>query len=123
MVLVVDDDPDIRETLADVLECAGVEAATAASAYEAIDALVERPPELVLLDVMMPGMSGPQLFETMQRHAELAAIPVCFLTASPCLVRHTGARVLAKPVEVEVLLDVVRQYTLPPLCARSGTMR
>ena len=58
MVLVVEDDPDVRSALNDLLEAEGYEVETASNGKEALERLAEHRPGLVLLDLMMPVMSG-----------------------------------------------------------------
>jgi DNA-binding response OmpR family regulator len=78
-ILVVDDELDLREILQCNLEAAGYDVDTAASAEEALT-LIDRAPDLLLLDVMMGGMSGFALAEKLRvEHA--SAVPIIFLTA------------------------------------------
>jgi DNA-binding response OmpR family regulator len=78
-ILVVDDELDLREILQCNLEAAGYDVDTAASAEEALT-LIDRTPDLLLLDVMMGGMSGFALAEKLRvEHA--SAVPIIFLTA------------------------------------------
>jgi two-component system OmpR family response regulator len=82
-VLYVDDEPDIREVGAMALELDGsMEVSTASSGPEAL-ALLEGSlrPEVILLDVMMPGMDGPGVLAELKKRPELAQIPVIFITA------------------------------------------
>jgi two-component system OmpR family response regulator len=81
-VLYVDDDPDICEVVKTTL-CliAGLDVHTAGSGEQAIDLAFELRPDLVLMDVMMPGLDGPSTLKRMRGHALLADIPVIFLTA------------------------------------------
>ena len=64
MVLVVEDEPRIRDVLVDTLLDAGFDVADAADGTDAIQMMAERVPDVVLLDVMMPGLDG---FQVMQR--------------------------------------------------------
>ena len=78
-ILVVDDELDLRDILQCNLEAAGYDVDTAASAEEALT-LIDRAPDLLLLDVMMGGMSGFALAEKLRKeHA--SAVPIIFLTA------------------------------------------
>jgi two-component system OmpR family response regulator len=74
-LLVVDDEATVRELLSATLRFAGFEVTSAATATEAVAAVAAEPPDLVLLDVMLPDMDG---FEVVRR---LRPIPVLFLTA------------------------------------------
>ncbi|WLI89756.1 response regulator [Massilia sp. R2A-15] len=79
LVLLVDDDALLLEFLSEVLGHAGYETTTAASAAEAIRKVEAREPDMALLDITMPGMSGLEL----ARHLhENTAVPFMFLSAS-----------------------------------------
>jgi two-component system OmpR family response regulator len=77
-LLVVDDEATVRELLSATLRFAGFEVTSAATATEAVAAAVAEPPDLVLLDVMLPDMDG---FEVVRRLREQSPVPVLFLTA------------------------------------------
>src|SRR5688572_6414705 len=77
-VLVADDDLDVRRLVRALLERAGHEVVEAADGKECLRALFERRPELVLLDVGMPGLDG---WKTLERIREVADVPVLLLTA------------------------------------------
>ena len=77
-VLVVDDEADIRALLVDRLERAGYAVSTAANGREALRALYVVRPDLVVLDVKMPGLDG---WQTLERIRELTEVPVLMLTA------------------------------------------
>ena len=78
-ILVVDDEPDLREILQCNLEAAGYDVDTASSAEEALQ-MMDRCPSLVLLDVMMGGMSGFALAKVLREEQGLK-VPIIFLTA------------------------------------------
>jgi two-component system OmpR family response regulator len=111
-VLCVDDDPDICEVVQATLRLiAGLDVHTARSGEQAIDLAYELRPDLILLDVMMPGLDGPSTLKRMREHALLADIPVIFLTAKVLLaeVAHLlqlGAiGVIGKPFDPLKLCD------------------
>jgi len=108
-VLVVDDDPDIREMLGFVLESAGYSVYLAENGKEALDLLLgaEPPPGLILLDLMMPVMSGHEMLLALRAAPSLAAIPVSIVTASGAPMPQGASGLLKKPVEIDVLLNVV----------------
>ena len=110
-VLVVDDDPDIRETLRFVLEAAGYSVYLAANGKEALDLLLETEPlpGLILLDLMMPIMSGDEMLLALRAIHSLAAIPVTIVTASVTAMPREASGLLRKPVDLDALLDVVAQ--------------
>ncbi|MEW5926728.1 MAG: response regulator [Gemmatimonadota bacterium] len=81
LLLVVDDDPVNVELLCDLLEAMDYRAAGAFSGEEALRAARERSPDLVLLDVMMPGMNGIEVCRRLKADPATAGIPVVFVTA------------------------------------------
>ena len=116
-ILVVEDDQDIRESIAEVLRDEGHEAWTAAHGAEAL-ALLRRAgcpvPRLILLDLMMPVMNGWEFRAELSKDALLASIPIVVLsgdariTGKAAELRAAGA--LAKPVSITGLLEVVGQF-------------
>ena len=109
-VLVVDDDEDIRETIADVLRDAGYAVRVAADGGEALVDMRDYAPCVVLLDLMMPLVDGWQVVEEMRRDPALAGIPVCIVSAQAGLAPAATVAVLSKPVSIEGLLGVVRAH-------------
>ena len=81
-ILIVDDEADIREILAFNLKAAGYEVFEAGTAEAALVSVRQgRVPDLFLLDVMLPGMSGFKLAEIMRKNPLTAEIPIIFVTA------------------------------------------
>ncbi|HXV37043.1 MAG TPA: response regulator [Myxococcota bacterium] len=80
-ILVVDDEPDLRELVRFNLDQAGYRVETASSGREALQALRRSPPDLVVLDLMLPDISGTELCRKIRLDAELADLPVIMLTA------------------------------------------
>lgn len=117
VVLVVEDDYDVRESLVDVLETEGFEARDAADGEEALAHLREGlRPGVIVLDLMMAGMNGWQFLDAQRADPALAGIPVVVVSAyaSPEAVRALGASdYLPKPVEIDRLLAVVQRYCRP----------
>ena len=116
LVLVVEDDSDIRFGLSVVLEDEGHRVLTAADGREALDRLRSNsvPPCLILLDLMMPGMDGWQFRAEQQRDPALASIPVIILSAAGDLAARTAAlgaaAVLQKPINVTEMLALVQRH-------------
>jgi two-component system phosphate regulon response regulator PhoB len=81
-VLVVDDDPDIREMVAVMLEAVGLVVSSVSSAEEALARIQEHPFELLVLDWNLPRMSGIDLCRRIRQDPELSEMPVLFLTAN-----------------------------------------
>jgi CheY-like chemotaxis protein len=114
LILVVDDDVDIRNTVAGILEDEGYRVAKAANGQEALKLLTgpgAPRPQLILLDMMMPIMDGPTFHEHQQRIPELATIPVLTFTAfgTPGDVSWAAGR-LSKPLRLESLLSMVAKH-------------
>jgi two-component system, OmpR family, response regulator len=113
-VLYVDDDPDICEVVQATLRLiADLDVHTAGSGEQAIDIAYELRPDLVLMDVTMPGLDGPSTFKCMRESALIADIPVIFMTAKvlPTEIAHflqLGAiGVIGKPFDPLSLYDDV----------------
>ena len=81
LVLVVDDEESILEMIRFVLEQAGMKALTAASPYEAVVLIDDQPPDLILMDWMMPGVSGIELTRRLRKDEKTRDIPILMLTA------------------------------------------
>ncbi len=114
-VFLVEDDPDIRETILEVLRSGGFGADSAASSREAIAKLRELTPKpyLILLDLRMPGEGGAQFRELQRADSAIADIPVVLLSADTQVsekCEELGAvDHLKKPVDIDELLDTVRR--------------
>lgn len=111
LILVVDDDPELRGVTAIALEEEGYRVAVAANGQEALDMLrAGLRPCLILADLMMPVMSGWELRNELQRDALLAGIPLVFITGYTHMA-PTGAAnvVLEKPVGLDQLLSRVEE--------------
>jgi CheY-like chemotaxis protein len=122
-VLVVDDDQDIRESLRDVLEAEGFPVVCAANGDDALHLLAQGPrPGLIVLDLMMPVMSGWEFLTIVGRDEELATIPVAVISASGGTPPPRGATCfLRKPFELDAILDLVREHCGgPPSSANIG---
>lgn len=113
MILVVEDDRDIREFLAELLGLEGFEVLTVSNGSEAQALLEQRPlPSLILLDLMMPQMDGWTLRELLLADEQLARIPVILLSGNPELKHHAGnLNVVAffkKPFDMDELIVAIR---------------
>ena len=112
-VLVVEDDPEFRSALEDMLTGSGFEVVLAGNGADAIALLdAGERPRAVLVDLLMPGVVGQELLEYLRGNTELAAIPVAIVSASPHLAPR-GYPVFPKPFEPGPLLDFVRVLTEP----------
>jgi DNA-binding response OmpR family regulator len=80
-VLVVEDDPDIGGLLLHYLQKAGFEAALVATGRDAVSNVRKRQPDLILLDLMLPGLSGLDVCRALRGDADTAAVPIIMITA------------------------------------------
>ena len=110
-VLVVDDDPAIRDALQALFERAGLRVRTAANGREALERVAEERPHLILMDYQMPEMDGVACCEELKGHPETNAIPVLLATRSQVdLASLTFADgFLVKPYRQDVLFSLVRK--------------
>jgi DNA-binding response OmpR family regulator len=111
-ILVVDDDPAIRQLLTDVLEMDGYEVSVVADGLAAVRAVEAYSPDFVVLDVMMPGLDGFGVLSTIRaRPGE--PVPVLMLTAAAEADATTRAWAggvdyyLAKPFAADAVLDLI----------------
>jgi CheY-like chemotaxis protein len=113
LVMLVDDDPELRQSMVDLLEDEGYRTVTAASGREALMLLrTHELPNLILLDLMMPDLNGWQFCEMQQRDPSLAGIPVLVVTAARTLAQTpAGVDVLLKPFSLEEVLEKVQRLT------------
>jgi CheY-like chemotaxis protein len=110
-VLIVEDDEQVRDAIAEALQDEGYSVRIASNGREALDSLQdgEEQPRLILLDLMMPVMDGWEFLRERERQPTLAGIPVCAVTAAETLPSHVEHRI-RKPFRLEDLLEVVARY-------------
>ena len=110
-VLVVDDDPSIRDTLKDLLERAGLSVRTAENGREALNRVAEERPNLILMDYEMPELDGVAACEALKADTKTSTIPVLMATRSQVdlttLIYADGF--LVKPYRQDVLFSLVRK--------------
>ena len=114
-VLLVDDDDDLREALCDVLAFGGYEVTGAAGGCEAMRWLgAHGAPDLILVDLMMPGMSGAELKSRIDCDPALAAVPVVVISGDTRLADQAAAMGAAgwisKPAPMDSLLRTVARH-------------
>ncbi len=113
VILVVDDDEGLRESLCEILNEEGYRTVAAADGAQALAWLrsSEAAPRLILLDLMMPVMNGWQFRERQRDDPRLSKIPVVVLTAAGATRGTVDAdAMMAKPVRLDDLLALVGQY-------------
>jgi DNA-binding response OmpR family regulator len=115
-VLVIDDDQHLLRTIADFLRFEGFEVLTAADGKQALALLTIERPDIILLDVMMPGMDGGEVAQSIRTMPALKSTPIIFTTA---VVSKSEARThdgqiggesfLAKPFNLDELTSRIRE--------------
>jgi two-component system, chemotaxis family, chemotaxis protein CheY len=115
LILVVDDDSDLREVLADVLHDEGYRVLTASGAREALRLLEQGArPDLILLDMMMPEMDGRQFRTEQLKYQEWAAIPTIVFSAYGNLAEVAAslgaAGYLSKPLRMDTLMEALERH-------------
>jgi CheY-like chemotaxis protein len=112
-VLIIEDDADLRDMMAQLLRLEGVTAVTAANGREALDYLRGHPPpNVILLDLMMPVMDGWEFRREQERDPALADVPVIVLSAlDEARAEDIAASdFLKKPLDFDRLLELIRRY-------------
>ena len=114
-LMIVDDDDDLRQTLANVIAAYGYKVTAFGDARVALAALEDgQTPFLILLDLMMPGMSGWEFRAAQLENASLASIPVVVVTAanvaSHGMPTLPDVEILRKPFDLDRLLAIIERY-------------
>jgi two-component system cell cycle response regulator len=120
-VLIVDDNESFRRLNAEFLKMDGHEVLTARNGRETLDVIREEHPDVLLLDIMMPGMDGYEICRQIKNDPDTQDIIVAMITALPSTERLKSLQAgadehIAKPILSRQLRDTVRQ-----LIARRGT--
>jgi len=119
-VLVIEDDPFVRKLLELHLRNAGHEVTLAADAIEGLKEVLHAAPDLILLDVAMPYMSGLEVLKALKSDESSRHIPVVMLTGKTdpdtwAEASRSGADAyLNKPIRIEELLGTLRELLHPP---------
>jgi len=124
-ILVVDDDPDVIEYLSSFLEDEGHEVAAAGDEGSALAEMERSSPDVVLIDVMLPGRSGLDLLVCLRRDPRWSGIPLVLATGDDNVLKdecrsyletHQDVRgpdhVLGKPMDRDLLLSVLREVAV-----------
>lgn len=114
LVLVVDDDPDVRESISELLDTAGYSTVQAANGQKALEILKDAPrlPCLVVLDLAMPIIDGYRFLRLRAQDPTLRKIPVVVTSATPPAgpVLKEIDSYLAKPVDVDLLMYTIERH-------------
>lgn len=124
-VLVVDDEPDIVKTVAIALELDGYNVATCASGNEALEIIRKFSPDLVIIDMVLPGMNGKDVARWIKGRKEYKHIPVILITALAQKSEEEALKekeidfYLIKPFDLNKLEAKVREFLKEPLVGES----
>lgn len=116
VVLVVDDSPTIRKIVEITLKRQGVEVVCASSGVIALAAIANTPPQLILLDIMLPKVNGYQICQIIRRNPAYRHIPVVMLSGKDGVFDKVRGKLvgateyITKPFEPRDLLRVVQKY-------------
>jgi DNA-binding response OmpR family regulator len=117
-ILVIENDREQRELLAETLRAHGYDVETAADGLAGLAAVRQHRPCLVLLDMMMPRMSGWEFMAALEREPGLAGVPVIILSGSrgtmPRQVALGSAVVVEKPFDLDALLALIERHRSRP---------
>ena len=117
-ILVVDDEPTLREIVAEMLREERYTVITAPDGQQAVELVKREHVDLVLMDVMMPGLDGREAYLAMRAHPEIPDMPVVMMSAgiAPDRLDPSLAAFLPKPFQLDQLLDLVARL----IRARNG---
>jgi CheY-like chemotaxis protein len=102
LIMVVEDNVSIAKIWSLKLQKEGFEVALAKTGKECLDSVKERKPDLILMDIMIPGMTGVEVFQQLRQNIDYASIPVVFLSSS-----------VKDKDEIQKLLDMGAKGFLP----------
>lgn len=111
--MVVEDDPSVRQLIAEILRDAGHEVVECVGGEEALSRLDSMHPALITLDLAMPSMDGVEFLRKLDERADTASIPVVVVTAAPEFLRHELSQrwhvTVSKPFHLDQLLEAVER--------------
>lgn len=114
-ILIVDDEPDVLASLRNILQRANFIVFSAATGEEALEIAINKLPDLIFLDIVLPGMEGSEVAAALLDNPQTASIPIVFLTGiinkeeeSSGSVKAGRHYVLAKPASKEDILEMIR---------------
>lgn len=120
-ILIVDDEPDFSELVEYRLADCGYEFQTATNSTDALNHAWDSPPDLILLDLLLPDLDGLSVCEIFARHPATQHIPVIMITAVGSDVTRFSAQVagarqfFSKPVDFEALKAAIQRWLAPAL--------
>jgi two-component system, OmpR family, response regulator len=104
-VLIVDDEPHVRQLLADFLTTVGDEVAAAATGEEALEVVPIFQPDVILTDMVMPGLSGADVLNALRRAG--VTVPVILISGQPITMPEGFFALLRKPFDLRKLAEVI----------------
>ena len=116
LVLAVDDNYDNLELMTQILDLFGCECVGAIDGYTALSAAVDRPPDLIVLDICLPDINGIELVKRIKQNPELTNIPIVAITAlakaedRERILKAGCVEYLSKPFNIQDLETIIRQY-------------
>jgi CheY-like chemotaxis protein len=115
-VLVVDDEPVLRVLMREILQDEGYAVLDAADGRGMLELLQGVHPDLVLMDVMMPGVDGREAYQALRSRTDLPDLPVVMMSAAvqPGKLDHSIAAFLRKPFDLTELVELVAELIGPP---------
>jgi CheY-like chemotaxis protein len=113
-IMIVDDEEDIRISVSQILEVCGYDVIKAANGMDCLQKLEQELPDLVILDIMMPGMNGWDVAARIKENEQWSKIPIVFLTAkgdemSIGMGSLASEEYIVKPFDVVKLKDSVQR--------------
>ncbi|MGW8181057.1 MAG: response regulator [bacterium] len=110
-ILIVDDDAEIRDYFSTFLQDNGYKTLTAQDGQEALEKVRSEPPDLILLDIMMPNKTGTDFYRRFHMDKELSSIPIIVVSgaAGKHLAVPKPSAIIDKPVDTKKLLDEVKR--------------
>ncbi len=114
-ILVAEDDVSLREALKEVLSIPGYRLDVVGDGVRALESALADPPDLIILDHLMPGMDGLAVLRKLRADSRLQQTPVIFLTgaAQDFPAEHGASAVIEKPFRMAALQDTVRSLLAP----------
>lgn len=112
-VLVVDDEPEILELLQYNFNKKGLEVAIARNGQEGLEMIEQDPPQIIVLDIMMPVMNGIEMCRQLRQHEQFRNIPILFLSATNddmlilSAMSAGGNHFVSKPIRLNLLFELV----------------
>jgi CheY-like chemotaxis protein len=110
-VLIVDDDPAIRELVTETLRGEGYDVASAEDGLRALELVREREPDLVLTDIVMPHLGGPELYAQLRRDGYTCS--VVLMSAHHQRIDNLATPMINKPFDLDDLIQVVADNISP----------